>query len=275
MTRLSITDRLGGADDKTLKAFESSFKYPLGDKSFVIQHGSQERGYVKFFDSLGARKTFGVSNGDKLVGTGCAVLRCVRHQHTQSFWYLCDFKLDPTIQGKRVLLAIVLKYVLSYYRKSKNMLAINMSPAKDNGLIKKLKKYFFFLKLNVTPLFFYEWSVGDYQEMMLTSPKILSDYVLLTNEFNKDIIIDGLRQPIYHLVDRLHTRINLLNHKEVCLSEIGCGEGELPPMIMLATVLNSLTDELQERNSPPSYEGTVIHSEKLNIHDLMISSLEV
>jgi hypothetical protein len=46
-------------------------------------------------------------------------------------------------------------------------------------------------------------------------------------------------------------------------------------MIMLATVLNSLTDELQETNRPPSYEGTVIHSEKLNIHDLMISSLEI
>ena len=137
-----------------LKTFETSFTYPLGAQRFTIRHGENENSYFDFFESLGKRHTLIVSKEDNILGVGCAVLRTVENSKKQCFWYLCDFKLAYSIRGKKILLLMLIKYFLGFYIRNQNMLVINMSSLKNNSLISKVERYFFFLKLDVARFFF-------------------------------------------------------------------------------------------------------------------------
>ena len=260
---------------RLLKQLEQTFTYPLGDNTFHIKHGNEDISYFDFFEQLGKRNTFSISKNKELIGTGCAILRNVCNNSNQRFWYLCDFKLNKSFRSKKVLWALLLKNALSFYLQANKVVTINMSPPDKNGLLKQVSKYLFFLKLNVVPLYIYEWSVDDLKRdnHIVHTAELNMGY--FTNGNTKNIIINGHIQPIYHLVNKDHAIKNLPFHHEVSLSEITKSTEHSKPIIMLATTDISLFVELSSLDEKPSAIGSVLYSKKLDVNDLRISSLEI
>ncbi len=275
MKVFQISDKNKEIYSKLLKAFEANFTYPLGDKSFIIRHGDSRDQYFDFFEALGKPSSLIVTQSNQLIGTVCAVLRGVTNINEQRFWYLCDFKLAPSARGKKVLLFMLLKYFVKHYIKCPNLLAINMSPIEGNRLINKLQRHFFFLKLKVAPLYFYQWSLSSYRKLLSKQPSLFSDFVLLSNERTKELVIDGRSQAIYHLVNKQHYKTNLPSHQAVNICQIKLDQGAVPPLIMLATNDLSQLNKLKNAKQKSAYQGSIIYSKNIDLKQLNISSLEV
>lgn len=277
-TRL-ILDTHAHQVSNQLQAFEKSFTYPLGQKTFYIAHGDTDHSYFSFFDALGKRYTFvieGMQQGtQRIQGTGCAILRCVQNQKKQKFWYLCDFKLHKSIRKSRALWLLLIKYLVRFYLETRDVVAVNMSPPDKNKLVKKISTYLFFKKLKVTPFYLYEWSVEDCKKVMSDMPELAYDYGFYTNANNKDIIIDGQTQPIYHLVAKQHAHYNLTQHSAFSFADIMNKSNIVNPIMMLGTTDNQLFNNMKDHQIVPSSVGTVISSAQIDVADLKLSSLEV
>ncbi|RXJ74542.1 hypothetical protein CS022_02920 [Veronia nyctiphanis] len=240
-----------GQYSKLLRQFETQFIYPLGDETFNICHGLSSGQYYDFFNSLGQAEFFVLEEKDAILGMGCAVLREVSHGgKCQRFWYLCDFKLHRSARGKGFFVRLLVKKLLSYYLKSNKILAVNMSPPDNNWLTKKIESAFFFLRINTRAIYFYEWSVDEYHRVWLSNQALLSRYALYTNVGSKDIVINGEIRPIYHLVDKNHASINLLNHRPVKLDALSSNP---KAMVMLSTSDESVRIELKSNRVSSNY----------------------
>lgn len=269
--RLLKSDEYAHYQEKMCR-FEQAFKYPLGDNLFQIKHGGDKQNYVSFFQSLGQPKVFILEHNAKILGVGCAILRTVKNNKIQKFWYLCDFKLCPSVRGQNYLLKLLIRYILPCYLKSKNLLVINMSAPNGNWLVHKLKGLFCFLKLKTYPIYFYEWSVDEFLYLKTQNPKIFFDKNLCSNFALKDIIINDELQPIVHLVDKKHLSVNLPRHKALSLENL---ELECSPLIMLATSDIISVKGLREEGIEESYQGTMMSTQSLEVDDLHFSSLEI
>lgn len=75
-----------------LEGLERSFRYPLGDDSFRIDHGTD---YLAFARRLGEPEVFIAERGDSIVGLLIAVLR----EQQRRTWYLCDLKVAAVEAG--------------------------------------------------------------------------------------------------------------------------------------------------------------------------------
>lgn len=84
--------RLGVA----LRSFERSFRYPLGDDAFRIDHGAE---YFAFFERMGRAEVYLASRGDGVVGSLVAVYRT---DLATPCWYLADLKVDARGAGAMV-----------------------------------------------------------------------------------------------------------------------------------------------------------------------------
>lgn len=199
--RLSTEDDFNKYSDR-IKEFESEFDYPLGEKTFKISHGSNGESYFSFFKKLGKVNYFIIERKGKIIAAGCSILKTVIETNNDSYdyWYLCDFKITKNYRKNKILNIITLKYFLFHYFKTNKFIAINMSPKKDNGLIKKIKKLFLFFKIDSNPFYFYEWSYDNFINFVKDNTYIEENYYLYNNNGIKDILIDNKNIPIYHLV---------------------------------------------------------------------------
>lgn len=254
------------------KDFEEQFTYPLGDKFFKIKHGSSTKSYFDFFDNLGEPRVFVLENNEKVLGVGCAILRKVDNQ---KFWYLCDFKLDKTVRGKGALSRLAIKYVMPFYLKSKNMVAVNMSPPKNNWMAKKINYILFFLKLKEKPMYFYEWTYSEYKEVIKENPSYFLTVGLYTNSGNKDITIDSEIVPIIHIVNKDYARTNL-PHFNPIINNKALADLDEKAIFMLATT-NADIKLRNNNNEPfnPNSIGTIIYSKKINNSATKLSSIEI
>ncbi len=254
-----------------LKQFEAQFSYPLGEQEFQIKHGAVDGNYFSFFQSLGQENVFVLEHKCKLLGVGCAILRKVG---TQSFWYLCDFKLNKSVRGKNILVYLLIRYLIPFYCKSKNLVVINMSPPNNNWLVKKINSILFFLKLKIKPIYFYEWTLDEYEEVVREIPEPFSDMALYTNYGNKDIMIAHEVRPIIHIVNNDHASINLPSHNTVNINNPLFKGAKKQPIFMLASS-NKLKGAINQHQITPSYVGTMICSKAINEENLRFSSLEI
>ncbi len=255
-----------------LKQFEVQFNYPLGEQQFQINHGASGGNYFAFFQRLGQENFFVFEHHGKLLGVGCAILRKVGNQ---CFWYLCDFKLNKSVRGKNRLFYLLIRYLIPFYCKSKNLVVVNMSAPNNNWLVKKITSILFFLKLKVQPIYFYEWTHDEYEEAVRTIPEAFSDLACYTNYGYKDIIIEGEVRPIIHLVNKDHARINLPSLSTVGVNNAVFREMKNKPTFMLATNKKLNTHIFNQRQVTPSYVGTMICSKAINEEKLRFSSLEI
>lgn len=176
--------------NKKLHDFEKEFSYPLGESYFNIKHG--EKDYFEFFDQMGETHYFIAQDNDKVVGAGCAILR--EDNNNQKYWYLCDFKIIPEYRGKKILEKMFAKNFLKYVVKSSRFIAVNMGnqDIKENKLIKKIQKLFWFFQIDLQWLNFHQWSKENYIK------ENNGKSVVYTNIGKKDIVIDGKDWQLYH-----------------------------------------------------------------------------
>jgi len=257
---------------ESLKQFEAQFYYPLGEQKFKINHGAYDGNYFAFFQSLGQENVFVLEHKGKLLGVGCAILR---KAGAQRFWYLCDFKLNKGVRGKNILAYLLIRYLIPFYCKSKRLVVVNMSSPNNNWLVKKVNSILFFLKLKIKPIYFYEWTHDEYEEVVRTIPEAFSDLACFTNNGNKDIIIEGEVRPIIHLVNKEHASINLPSHKTVDVNNALFREMKNKPIFMLASNNKLNNHVINQHQITPSYVGTMICSKAINEENLRFSSLEI
>jgi hypothetical protein len=192
-----------------LKAFESEFSYPLGEKSFQIKHGftsNQDIDYFSFFEQLGQVNYFVAEKNNKVVGAGCSVLREDNQGH--KYWYFCDFKITQENRGQKILEKMMAKYFLQHIVKTARFVAVNMTEDEKeyNGLVKKIKQMFWFSKVQVDFFHLHQWQhnkdkLQEASELdnLIDNQNSLSLY---TNIDKKDIVIDNQAMPLYHLVKK-------------------------------------------------------------------------
>ncbi len=255
-----------------LKKFEAQFNYPLGEQTFQINHGVVDGNYFAFFQNLGQENVFILEHKGKLLGVGCAILRNVGNQR---FWYLCDFKLNKCVRGKNRLTYLLIRYLIPFYCKSKNLVVINMSAPNNNWLVKKINSTLFFLKLKIKPIYFYEWTNDEYEEVVSAIPEAFSELACYTNYGNKDIIIEGEVRPIIHIVNRKHASINLPSYKTVDVNNALFRGMKNKPTFMLASNKKLNNYAINQHQITPSYVGTMICSKAINEENLRFSSLEI
>ena len=96
------SSRLAGA----LARFERQFTYPLGPgRSFRVDHGDD---YVRFFRALGEARCFVAERQQRVLGVLGAALRplILPGGERRTALYLGDLKVDPTVQGGRVVMRL-------------------------------------------------------------------------------------------------------------------------------------------------------------------------
>jgi Fe-S cluster biosynthesis and repair protein YggX len=180
---------------KKLQHFESQFVYPLGDKTFTIMHGAVSD-YFTFFEHLGEVHYFVMEENEEIIGAFCAVLR--------DTWYLCDFKIHPDYRGKKLYLKLMRKYFFKLYFKKNTMFAINMSPTKDNKLVKHTQKILRFLAINNEAKYLSQFTMQELKEKSaVLDPDFWDNHYIVTNNGHKDIVVDGQSMPLYHIVNKI------------------------------------------------------------------------
>lgn len=175
-----------------LKNFENEFIYPLGTSSFQIRHGHSSD-YFTFFDQMGETHYFTIEDKNKIVGAGCAVLRT--SDDNKKYWYLCDFKITKEYRGKNLLEKMFAKYFLKYIIKSHRFMAVNMgeSDIKENKLVAKIQKMFWFFNIDIKWMNFHQWSKDDLKKENINIANVY------TNLGKKDIVINNEPWQLYHI----------------------------------------------------------------------------
>lgn len=251
-----------------LRVFEQQFTYPLGAQQFQIEHGAKSDNYFEFFDSLGHSTTFCVSKKGQIVATGTAILRTLNDAVGHKFWYLCDFKITKKERKKCILLSLLVRNFFKHYVQCQSMLAINMSPPNSNRLVMKIQRLFLFKRLNVVPIYLYQWHVDEFLLMRKKHPSLFEEYLLVKGHGIKDIRIDGIVTPIYHLAKARHANTNLGDVSTLSQKCLEQNKGDKHCMIMLVTTCPLIGVKYQS-------VGTAIHTPDLKLEDLNLSTFEI
>lgn len=245
-----------------LTEHEEIFTYPLGEKIFHICHGNGESyDYFSFFEQLGEVHYLVAEDQDdnqKLVAAGCALLRTIGGKKV---WYLCDFKLVKEYRGQGILEKMFKKFLIPFYLKSSHMFFVNMSPMEGNRLIEKLLKIFKIFGLNKEELYFFEWTKETIERVGLD----LNQFLIVTNEGKKDVILENAPYPIYHLVDK-NSSVDFSKFKKVHLKEINN-----QATLMYCGPKNDTTETLLKTQTPTNIGSFVSHRHK----SLLFSSCEI
>lgn len=124
-------------------AIEKVATYPLGDDYFQIDHGID---YFAFFDRLGEVKYYAALDGDAVAAVGAGILRDIPYHQgkkSQNAWYLCDLKVDPYYQKRRLSLRILSHAICENIRRCGSGYTISMNPGDGsrNRLVQIFQKF--------------------------------------------------------------------------------------------------------------------------------------
>ena len=108
---------------------EMNHSYPLGDKTFCIQH-PKGWDYFNFFADLGSKFKYAIYWEDGRVwATGCAVLREIDLVSTsQMSWYICDLKVHPSKRGQHIPYRMFCKGIFPAYTDCCSGYGVTMLP---------------------------------------------------------------------------------------------------------------------------------------------------
>jgi hypothetical protein len=257
-----------------LQIFEAEFYYPLGEQRFTIAHGNKEQSYFDFFKQFGQVNYFIVESDNKIIAAGVAILKNIRdNNENQKYWYLADFKITKDFRKKGILKFLTFKYFLSHYFKTNKMIAVNMSPINDNGLVKKVNTLFSWFSVNNSHLYFYEWDFNTFKDDIVKKNYIKDNYVLFTNNGLKDIVIKNEKQSLYHLVDKTYAENNYKD-KIIPITNELFNKINSNSSFMFCTTKTESFYELQRNNIKHNYKSSFI-SHKININNCHFFSGEI
>ncbi len=114
---------------------EALARYPLGDDSFRIDHGSD---YFAFFTRLGELYYYAAVEGDEVLAVAAGVLR------TQPFraWYGCDLKVHPSHRGRHLPLRMLTRVFLQRYVQCARAYGISMNTPGTPNRMRRLVAHF-------------------------------------------------------------------------------------------------------------------------------------
>lgn len=196
-----------------LQEFEKQFTYPLGNDRFYIQHG-ENNDYFSFFEKLGKPNIMVLEKDNQVIGICCAVLR---EMNQKKYWYLCDFKIQKEYRGQKLYRQLMWKYFLPCYIQSQNAFAINMANPENNKLFSHMGKIFKAFDINIEPNYLYSFTGKNIVEF---PSDFWENHLIVTNNGDKDIIIQGQSQKLFHIVDIEHFNNNLDKFSKVLPNQI-------------------------------------------------------
>lgn len=196
-----------------LQDFEKQFIYPLGDSQFHIQHGN-ETDYFSFFEKLGKPNIMILEKNNKVIGLCCAVLREINHE---KYWYLCDFEIDKEHRGQKLYRLLMWKYFLPCYIKSKNAFAINMANPENNKLFSHMGIIFKAFNIKIEPNYLYSFSGKNIIDF---PADFWNKHLLVSNNGDKDIVIKGESQKLFHIIEHRHFKNNLDKFNKVLSTQV-------------------------------------------------------
>lgn len=185
-----------------LQDFEKQFTYPLGNDRFYIQHG-ENNDYFSFFEKLGKPNIMVLEKDNQVIGLCCAVLREINQK---KYWYLCDFKIKKEYRGQKLYRQLMWKYFLPSYMQSQSAFAINMANPENNKLFSHMGKIFKAFDINIEPNYLYSFTGKNISEL---PGDFWTKNIIVTNNGDKDIVIKGENQKLFHIVDIEHFNNNL------------------------------------------------------------------
>ena len=226
-----------------MQDFEKEFTYPLGNQSFSIQHGTTSD-YFTFFEGLGEVHFLVIEDNNKVVGAICAVLK--------DTWYLCDFKISQAYRGKKLYRKLMLKYFLPLYLKNQTMFAVNMSPPSKNKIFTHTQRILKYFNIQIESRYLSQFTGKDLSHF---NEKFWKEHYIVTNNGNKDIVIEGKCVPLYHIVNKQRKLNGVQTVTEV--------PADSQVMLVTSKKLNMFPDEI---------EISLIHKGNPNIY---FSSAEI
>lgn len=185
-----------------LQDFEKQFTYPLGDDKFYIQHG-EKKDYFSFFEKLGKPTIMVLEIDNKVIGVCSAILREINNKKC---WYLCDFKIEKEHRGKKLYRLLMWKYFLPCYIESQNAFAINMDNPENNKLFSHMATIFKVFNIKIEPNYLYSFTGKNIVEL---NSKFWDKHLIVSNNGEKDIVIKGENQKLFHIVDNEHYKNNM------------------------------------------------------------------
>lgn len=164
-----------------ISLFEKQFEYPMGNKTFSIQHGRNSY-YPKFFEQIGDYyKTIVIYENEEII---CTITGVVQNEIA----YICDNKVSRNVKDKNKLLKDIFCTLNEELNLNNCFYFINMSPPERNPILTLIERKFGF-KLNVSTQYIREYSKAD----------LSGDMYVGTNMGIKDIIIENNVLQLYHL----------------------------------------------------------------------------
>lgn len=195
---IDLNDRpLRAKYSASLQAMEEVFTYPLGQSQFMIRHGfgHDRYDYFSYFEQLGQPHFYVLELDSKVIGSVCCVLREIEGQKV---WYICDLKVIPSAQFRKIPTLIYQLLHQELLSITDAFYFVNMSPEKHNGLYKVAQRLMANFSLKIQPYYIYE----------LTHENLKENAIIAHNHGKKDIVINDQTLDLYHVVNDVRDRCN-------------------------------------------------------------------
>lgn len=188
---IDLNDRdLRAKYSASLQAMEEVFTYPLGQSQFMIRHGfgHDRYDYFSYFEQLGQPHFYVLELDSKVIGSVCCVLREIEGQQV---WYICDLKVIPSAQFRKIPTSIYQLLHQELLSITDAFYFVNMSPEKHNGLYKVAQRLMFNFSLKIQSYYIYEFTQENLEE----------NAIIAHNHGKKDIVINEQTLDLYHVMN--------------------------------------------------------------------------
>lgn len=229
---------------------EAHARYPFGDDSFMIDHGTD---YFEFFNRMGSYQYYAWIEDGQVSAVICLVLRQVPlsdQGEMNSAWYLCDLKVHPKYRGKNIVSKMMRQIVrLNYFRCHRGYAVSMDHPEVSENRMARLFRYFRLIPTHTTQLAL--WSL-DEQAMAHAQPIIeqhrgLVRYLSMQNI--KDIVLTSTQAPM----PILHAQFGPM------ADSASSGERDSAAIHMFCSPnSDQLTQDLQTTGLIPSSSATIL-----------------
>ncbi|MBX3470627.1 MAG: hypothetical protein KF878_27480 [Planctomycetes bacterium] len=202
MRIVSIRPAARPAFQARLAALERLASYPLGQDTFVLDHGAD---YFAFFDRLGEVVYAAALDGERLAAVCCGMLRQVAMRQGEAprrTWYLADLKVHPDYRGQRLPLRMLARLFPCSYLRCARAYGVTMDPpgAAESRVVRLARRWRWSPARPAGRLLL--WSL-DQDQMTRAAPLVVArrgPVAFRSLEGVKDLVLGstGRRLPLLH-----------------------------------------------------------------------------
>ena len=184
-------------------ALEDGVRYPLGEDSFEIDHGSD---YFAFFRRLGVVCPYVVIDEDAVVGLAIGILRELAPSEgveARKAWYICDLKIRSAYRGGRIPWRMFLQSLPRKYPLCPRGYGITMNPSggRENPVVRLVKR-FSLIPISIgCELWLYSLDADEMRSCASLLSQHRGELSYLSLRGVKDIVLEstGAPMPLLHV----------------------------------------------------------------------------